>query len=48
MVTATKIIESSRTRLNHLSSNQGEVDTKVILHMVDALQAKDNSKIRLR
>ena len=48
MVIATKTIESSRTRLNHISSNQEEADTKVILHMVDALQAKDNSKIRLR
>ena len=43
-----EITESSVTRLNHLSSNQEEVDTKVILHTVDALQAEDNSKVHLR
>ena len=43
-----EITELSVTRLNHLSSNQEEPDTKVILHTVDALQAEDNSKVHLR
>ena len=43
-----EITESSVTRLNHLSSNQEEGDTKVILQKVDALQAEDNSKVHLR
>ena len=43
-----EITESSVTRLNHLSSNQEEADTKVILHTVEALQAEDNSKVHLK
>jgi hypothetical protein len=34
-------------RLDHLSSNQEEADTKVILHTLDALE-KHDSKIHLR
>ena len=43
-----EITESSVTRLNHLSSNQEEADTKMILHTVDALQTEENSKVHLR
>ena len=43
-----EITQSSVTRLSHLSSNQEEAHTKVVLHTVNAVQAKDNSKVHLR
>ena len=43
-----EITESFVRRLNNLSSNQKEADTKVISHTVDPLQAENNSKVQLR